>query len=268
MRSHKRAFTVAITFISRVIALRDRLTGWKESDWQPAASDDSIARHVIVSGSNCLDAVFARPAQGFARASVLICHGIGETVEYWLSVQRLLAENGVASLVFDYSGYGKSTGTIDWRQCEEDAVAAFRFLQQQTPEMPVSLLGFSMGSGIAAAITPRVEAHRLVLCAAFTSFRDAAHALGVPRAVSRGVPPIWRAEESLRDCSLPVLVVHGDRDRLFPVQMASKLASCCGKDTELIIVPNLGHNQPYSRPEVSYWGPIVAWLISKDDAVQ
>ena len=46
-----------------------------------------------------LDAVLVTPDANGARASLLICHGIGETVEHWLAVQQLLAANGVASLV-------------------------------------------------------------------------------------------------------------------------------------------------------------------------
>ncbi|MEI9969805.1 MAG: alpha/beta fold hydrolase [Terracidiphilus sp.] len=162
-----------------------------------------------------LDAAYVRPAAARPRAVVLICHGIAETVDRWLPVQQLLASNGVASLVFDYSGFGKSTGHIDWRQCEIDAISAFRALQQLEPAQPIALLGFSLGSGIAAAVVNQVDADRLILCAAFTSFRDGARAGGLPALLNSWAPPIWSAEHSLRGCRVPVLVVHGEKDRLF-----------------------------------------------------
>ena len=90
-------------------------------------------------------------------------------------VQELLAAHGAASLVFDYSGYGRSTGRIEAAQCEQDAIAAFEFLEGLAPGAPIAVLGFSLGSGIAAAVMRRVRASRLVLCAGFTSFRAAAH---------------------------------------------------------------------------------------------
>jgi len=167
--------------------------------------------------------------------------------------------------VFDYSGYGRSTGTVDWSQCEEDSIAAFEHLRRLAQPLPVALLGFSLGSGIAAAIVRRVETNLLVLCAAFTSFRDGALSVGIPRALSSLVPPIWHTRETLRECSLPVLVVHGERDGLFPVQMARDLAaSCCSGNAKLVVVPNVAHNQPFRTPDLSYWGHIISRLFPQD----
>ena len=252
-----------MTCISRVIRLRDRIVVWMRPPGCEDVSASIVSRHSIGSGKNRLDAAYVTPADSAARACVLLCHGIGEIVDQWIPVQRLLAAHGVASLVFDYSGYGKSTGRIDWSQCELDAVSAFAYLQSLVGSSAITLLGFSLGSGIAAAITKRVDADRLVLCAAFTSFRDAAHALGIPAKLAPFVPPIWDARESLCGCTLPVLVVHGERDRMFSVQMAAELASACGAHVELMIVPDLTHNEPFSRPRLAYWGRIVSWLLAE-----
>ena len=175
-------------------------------------------------------------------------------------MQQLLAAHGVASLVFDYSGYGKSTGRPDWEQFEMDAVAAFGALQERAPGLPVSVLGFSMGSGVATAAIHRLPAQRLILCAAFTSFRNAAVACGVPRALAGFVPPIWHAQAALANCELPVLVVHGEEDRLFPVAMARELAGWCEPQAEVVLVPGTRHNQPFRKPHSDYWGPIVKWM--------
>jgi uncharacterized protein len=252
MPFHRQSFTVAVTCISRLAALADRILG---RIGQTQCDDlSSTSRHAIPSGSNLLDAAYVEPVAAPPRAVVLICHGIAETVDRWLPVQQLLASHGVASMVFDYSGFGKSTGHVDWRQCEIDAISAFRALQQLAPAQPVSLLGFSLGSGIAAAVVNRVDAHRLILCAAFTSFRAGARAVGLPALLNSWAPPIWSAEHSLQDCRVPVLVVHGERDRLFPVQMARDLASQCGTNVELIILPNVTHTEPFYSPRLSYWG--------------
>jgi pimeloyl-ACP methyl ester carboxylesterase len=258
---HRRIFTVAITGISRMLILRDRMLGRIGPGGVRSNAQAEVSRHKISSGSNVVDALFVRPMGREPEAVVLICHGIGEVVERWFPVQQLLAANGVASLVFDYSGYGRSTGRVTAAQCEQDTVAAFEHLQSLMPGSPVSILGFSLGSGIAAAIVHRVAASRLVLCASFTSFRAAALSLGVPKRFASAVPDIWRTTESLRDCPVPVLVVHGARDRLFPVQMASDLKSFCGPDSELVVVPNLSHNEPFYRPRLSYWGLIVSRLV-------
>jgi len=263
MRSHKISFTVALTGISKMLLVRDRIMGWVPGPIEEGGSAEvAVERHRIASGKNVLDAVWVKPAQAPARAVVLICHGIGETVEHWLPVQALLAANGAASLVFDYSGYGRSTGRIEAAQCEADSIAAFRSLEGLAADSEcgegITVLGFSLGSGIAAAVMNRVRASRLVLCAGFTSFRAAAHSLGLPQRLGPLIPPLWPMAEVLRDCRIPILVVHGEKDRLFPVRMAAELAECCQAET--MIVPELGHAEPYYKPQLKYWGPIVAWI--------
>jgi uncharacterized protein len=266
MQIHRITFTVALTCISRILVIRDRLLGRIGKCRFESTAYATASRHALPCGKSLLDAVFVQPAARPAEAVVLICHGIGEIVEHWFPVQQLLAAQGIASLVFDYSGYGRSTGRVDAGQWEEDAIAAFRLLQRLAPSMPVSVLGFSLGSGVAAAIINRVDADRLVLCAAFTSFRAAACSVGIPRRFASAVPPLWHAEQSLLDCSVPVHIIHGERDRLFPVEMAAELAAFCGSEAELLVVPELDHNEPFNHPHLSYWGLVLARLAIQEQA--
>ncbi len=247
-----------MTAISRALLLRDRLLGRVRPVVDGSIGGTTVERHQITSGANVLDAVWVRPTAVPVRAVILVCHGIGEIVGHWVPVQELLAEHGAASLVFDYSGYGRSSGRIEAAQCERDAIAAFEYLEKLAPGAEIAVLGFSLGSGIGAAVMQRVRASRLVLCAGFTSFRAAAHSVGVPVGLGPLIPRLWHAEESLRGCMVPVLVVHGERDQVFPVEMAAELAACCRAET--VIVPNLRHAEPYYRPQAEYWAPIINWI--------
>lgn len=259
MWSHRPSFTLTLQCASRIIWLYDRLL--RRTPGRPLEAPNLlISRHTIPSGNSVLDAVFVEPAAQPARASVLICHGIGEVATQWFPIQRFFADAGIASLVFDYSGYGRSSGRPTWTQCEQDGISAFEVLKRLAPSSPITLLGFSLGTGIVPAIVDRVNANRLVLCAGFSSFRAAAHAAGIPSFLSPLVPPIWDAAASLPSCKLPVLVVHSTADGLFPVQMARDIVSSCGGNAELLLVHGIGHKEPFYKPDLSYWGPIISWL--------
>jgi len=259
MWSHRPSFTFTLQCASRIIWVYDRLR--RKTPAQPLEAPNLLAsRHTIPSGNSVLDAVFVEPIAQPARASVLICHGIGEVATQWFPIQRFFADAGISSLVFDYSGYGRSTGRPSWTQCELDGISAFRLLKLLAPSGPVTLLGFSLGTGVIPAILSRVEADRLVLCAGFSSFRAAARAGGVPAFLSPLVPPIWDAAASLPACKLPVLVVHSTADGLFPVEMARDIISACGGNAELLLVHGIGHKEPFYKPDLSYWGPIITWL--------
>jgi len=263
MQKQQLLLTIAVTATSHICLARDRLLRRIPWDGRMVTAGPGVTRHAIRSGPRVLDAVLAKPEHKAPQASVLLCHGIGETVEHWLVVQQLLATCGIASLVFDYSGYGRSAGFFHARHAEEDAISAFRFLERHTAPLRVSILGLSLGSGIAAAIVSRVPAHRLVLCAAFTSLRNASLRVGLPKGLAFLVPPIWDAEESLRNCDVPMLLVTGENDRLFPPAMARDLAGLCGSKAELVIVPNVAHNEPFYRPRMAYWGSIVGKFLLK-----
>jgi uncharacterized protein len=258
----KIAFTTALTIASRLVQLRDRLLG-RGSRSRPDYPSIRETRHTIRSGKNLLDAAYVEPADVPPRAVLLICHGIGEIVPQWFPIQRIFAERGIASLVFDYSGYGRSTGHPDFLQLEQDAIASFEFLQHLAPTTPISMLGFSLGTGIAPAILNRVNPDRLILCAPYTSFRSAARAAWFPPFLSFLVPPIWSAREALCDCTLPILIVQGDRDRLFQMHMAHELLACTSGRADLLILPARSHNAPFYDPKPEYWNPIIDWLLTE-----
>ena len=260
-RAQRIAFILAVAIGCRAIHLRDRL--FRTIPRLPTSIPGlALTPLTISSGRSQLDAVYAAPDKQPTRAAVLICHGIGEVIAQWVPIQQRLAARGVASLVFDYSGYGRSTGRPSPAQLEQDAVSAFYAMRQFT-EGPVSLLGFSLGSGIVPVILPRVPAYRVVLCASFTSFRAAAQRVGIPAFLSAMVPPIWDSTQALRAANQPILIVHSASDRLFPVAMARELAACSAPRAQLRVVEGLRHNEPFYTPTADYWDPIAEFLAGE-----
>lgn len=199
--------------------------------------------------------------QGEAGVPVLLlCHGIGETVEHWSAAQALLRDRGVGSMVFNYSGYGRSTGRVCVENCDADFVAAYAELRRRVGDATtVYVLGFSLGSGIAAqgvaSLQPPIAG--LFLCEAFDSFREAACAAGAPRWMARWVPDVWRTTAAVGSLTMPVCVLHSTGDRLFPLSMPRKIVAASGGRAELVVVEGLGHNEPFLKAVESYWEPIV-----------
>ncbi len=253
----KLLFAVVVSSTGRVLVARDRLLGRPRRGVWPAGA----TRVSIQSGRNVLDAVLMVPEGRGVLAAVTVCPGIGERVEHWQNAQELLAAAGVASLVFNYSGMGRSGGGVSAGQCERDAIAAALWMRVRFTGVPRTLLGFSLGSGIAAAVARRAYVERVVLCAAYTSFREAACAVGLPRWMRCGLPDVWRSGEALRRCGVPVLIVQGQRDRLFPVQMGGELARACGGT--LMVVSGMEHGDLHAAPVMGQWGPIVEWVLGR-----
>jgi hypothetical protein len=247
--------SLLLTLIGRLLLRSDRLSG----RMQAMLSAFSLAneRLIITSGDRELSAVYV--SAGEETPAILICHGIGELVEYWGRVQVLLKEMGVSSLVFNYSGYGASSGTFRTGHCEEDAMAAYgKLVAQGHPS--IVLLGFSLGSGVGCAVASRIGLDGLVLCEGFSSLREAGIAMGFPEWMARAAPNVWDTVHGVGELEMPVLVVHSDKDGLFPMPMAERVAEACGPHGRLIVINGLSHDAPYSNPSEIYWQPIVEWV--------
>ncbi len=212
---------------------------------------------VIASGRRRLSAVYV--TAGADTPAVLICHGIGERVEYWSGVQALLKSMGVSSLVFNYSGYGESTGRVSAVNCEEDALAAYRELAGHG-HSSIVLLGFSLGTGVGCAVASRMDVDGLVLCEGFSSLREAGMAMGFPRWMTFGVPDVWDTVRRVAGLTMPVLVRHSDADGLFPLSMAERVAEACGEHGELLVIRGVLHNEPVFAPTEEYWQPVADWV--------
>jgi len=247
--------TLLLNVTSRMLLRSDRMNGIMEQMLR--AFTFANERLVIPSGSRRLSAVCV--SAGDDTPAVVVCHGIGELVEYWGKVQGLLKGMGVSSLVFNYSGYGTSSGILTTAHCEEDAAAACRELAGRG-HRSIILLGFSLGSGVGAAVASRVEIDGLVLCEGFSTLREAAMAMGFPRWVTRMVPDAWDTVHRVSALEMPMLVVHSDVDGLFPLSMATRVAEACGPRGKMVVINGLTHNAPIFAPTEDYWQPIADWV--------
>jgi alpha/beta superfamily hydrolase len=98
-----------------------------------------------------------------ARGLALICHPNpvkGGTMlnKVVSTLQRTARDAGYSTLRFNYRGVGASAGSHDMHMGEvDDAEAASDWLRAQHPGLPLSLLGFSFGGFVAAALGGRLE---------------------------------------------------------------------------------------------------------------
>jgi alpha-beta hydrolase superfamily lysophospholipase len=132
----------------------------------------------IQSGSRALQAWWVKAARSHdSHKAILIYHGTNETISEWLPALQRLSQNGVSSFIFDYSGFGYSTGRGTFRTLREDALAArVLFDEKAGPAVDKYLLGLSLGSGVLLEGHARLTLGTcgVILVAAFTSLGDVA----------------------------------------------------------------------------------------------
>jgi uncharacterized protein len=259
-------FRLLITLAMHIIAFRDQLylrAAARKGLVQPPVTNLSS---MIYSQDQTLEAASLQPRDP-PIAAVLIFHGIGEQLTYWQSVQTLLAQHGIASLVFHFSGYGKSPGTITPYNLHRNAHAAYAALRQIVPSnTPIFLLGFSMGTAVAADAASHLSppAQGLILCEGFPTLREAATCIASSSLLARLLPDIWRTVDTVQTLTQPLLIVHSDSDGLFPAEFAHRIYRSANSQqthpAELFLATGFSHNEPYQNPRLAYWQPILDFI--------
>lgn len=111
-----------------------------------------------------------------SRATVLLFHGNAGSIAHRLPWLPMFRELHLSALLFDYRGYGASTGKPSEEGTYADADAAWRWLTEawKIPPERIVLIGESLGGAVAARLASRVRPAALVLHSAFTSVPDLA----------------------------------------------------------------------------------------------
>jgi uncharacterized protein len=174
---------------------------------------------------------------------VLFLHGNAGNISHRVVDAQLLAAEGLDLLLFDYRGYGRSTGHPSEEGTYRDARAALRTLRQRpgVDAGRVFFVGESLGGAVAVALALEAPPAGLVLRSTFTSVHDMArlHYPMVPGFLVRDAYPSLRRIPSLR---CPLLVIHGDRDELVPLSNGQALFAAAPEPKRMLTLPGAGHN--------------------------
>ncbi len=160
---------------------------------------------------------------------------------------RLFPDRSVYML--SYRGYGASEGEPSQATLVADAVALFDHVQSRHRGHAVSVIGASLGSGVASQLAARRPVERLALITPFESM------VGAARAHYPLFPVDWLLEEryesdrALSQYRQPVLVVHGGRDDIVPEANTLRLVEALPAPPTVVRIPDAGHNDIDAHPQ-------------------
>ena len=173
---------------------------------------------------------------------------------------ELLSAAGFDVLLFDYRGYGRSSGRAGEAGTYRDARAARIALLSQpgVDAARVFYFGESLGGAIALALALEFPPAGLILQSTFTSVRDLArtHYRLIPNRVVPDAYPSLRLIPRLR---APLLVLHGERDELVPFPHGEALFEAAPEPKRMEVFPDAGHNDLVSQNAAAYGQLIAGW---------
>lgn len=191
-----------------------------------------------------LDAWFVPATQ--AQGVVLFLHGNAGNLSHRMDSIAMLHRLGYAVLIFDYRGYGRSSGKPSEAGLHRDAERAWQYLTETRGVAPekIILFGESLGGALAAHLAARQRPGALVLASAFTSVPDLAADL------YPWLPVRWlarlrydtRAALARADC--PVLVAHSPDDEIVPFRHGQRLFETAPQARVMLPLAG-GHNDAF-----------------------
>ena len=151
-------------------------------------------------------------------------HGNGELADDWVPDFEEVTTWGVAALLLEYPGYGRSAGSPSERSINEAARAAYDWAQRDSriDGKRIVPYGRSLGGGPAVRLAVDRKTPALILESSFTSVAAFAAQFLAPGFLVRDRFDSLKTLSSYRG---PLLVVHGSRDDIVPIAHGRALAA-------------------------------------------
>jgi len=247
----------SVNFIRR-FELRQIYHPWKE--WEARANDlGRPSKEVTIATPDNirLSAWFFPADESSPRKDkvMLVCHGNAGNISHRLELARLLLGLGTAVLLFDYRGYGRSSGEPAEEGTYVDAQAAYRWLRERGFDAAnIFVFGESLGGAVAAELASRDKVGGLVLLSTFTSIAD------IGAELLWWLPVRWMNSikydtlSKLPRVKAPVLVMHSRDDTLVRFHHAEENFAAANQP-KLFLEIRGGHNYSMSvEPELCATG--------------
>jgi len=183
------------------------------------------------------------------RGVVLYLHGNGGSLRTWGGVAEPFLKAQLDVYIFDYRGYGKSTGSITSEaQLLSDVSHAYAYVCGRYAESKILVYGCSLGTGLATYIASLHRPCQLILEMPYFSMVDLAQRR-MPFFPMRFLKYTLRTDRWISKVRCPIYLFHGDRDELIPYTSSQRLLPLIRARHRLFTIPGAGHNDLRSFDE-------------------
>ena len=198
------------------------------------------------------------PATPPRKGRLLFYHGNTGSLDDWGGVAARFAALGNDSYALDYRGYGKSGGRIESEaQLNDDADRMAAYVQQQG-DGRFAVVGYSLGSGLAARAAQKYRADTLLLAAPYERL-DQLQQEKVPFVLHFLLKYHLPTTDYLAHSQ--ITLIHGSRDTLIPPAHSHRLATQL-KPGDAAFETDAAHGNLLADPQ--FWQIATARLTAPD----
>jgi len=178
-----------------------------------------------------------------AKGLIFYIHGNAGSLNGWGNAGKTYTKLNYDVFILDFRGYGKSEGKItSQEQLFEDNQMVYDALTKEYDEKEIIVLGYSIGSGMASFLASENSPKRLILQAPYYSLTNLQRQM-FPFIPSFTLRYKLATNEYLKNCNMPVTIIHGNEDAVIPYESSLRLKEEFKSKVNLIILDGVGHNE-------------------------
>jgi len=198
-----------------------------------------------------------------AASTLLWFHGNAGNISHRLDNIRKLHDHVSAHIfIIDYRGYGRSQGVVSEDGTYEDADAALAYLQSRddVDANEIVIFGRSLGAAVGVDLATRRDTRALIIESPFTSIEAMAKTIMPWVPIGRFLRIRYNNLEKIRKLRIPLLIVHGDRDRIVPYEQGRELFEAAPEPKSFYSIAGAGHNDTYLVGGNGYFNAIADFI--------
>lgn len=208
----------------------------------PAAAGLREAQEVTLRTADGEQVLVWHVAARDGKPVVLYFHGNAGSLAWRAERFRALTADGIGLVALSYRGFAGSSGSPSEAGLMEDAAAAYAFAASIYAPERIVPWGESLGTNMAIAIAVQHPVGRVLLESPHTSIVDVAASIYWFMPVRWLIKDPFRSDLIVGKVTVPVLVVHGERDRIIPIGFAERLYALIEAPKQFIRLPQAEHN--------------------------
>lgn len=182
------------------------------------------------------------PQRGYF--TLIYFHGNAGNISHRLQKIDSFLRRGINVFIFDYRGYGKSSGSPSEEGVYIDARASYDFIKKTKNLDPgeIILYGKSLGGSIASHLATEVTPAGIVMNSTFTSVEGMARIIFPFLPVRHFLSSEYNSVENVKKIECPLLIMHSPSDEIVPFRMGEELYAA-GKGDKRFCRTSGGHNE-------------------------
>lgn len=241
----------------------------KKSHWSPDIPHDNVYIDVKYTDSSH-NVYHHRPSQKYCGSyihgwyfnnfpghkTVMFCHGNSGNITHRQYIVNICQKFELNLFIFDYRGFGRSSGRPTKRNLKKDGEAAYKFLTGYAGVNSDNIIiwGESLGGFVATWTASKYPCRSLILLSTFSGLDDAITNYfdpGVKQSLAYGYSSlvslrydIMPSRQYIRKVRCPVAIAHSKTDDIIPYKCAKILYDNVMHNSKVLIDIKGGHSSP------------------------